>query len=240
MTNNKPTDELLRQRAELLRSQYTGSFETMHYVYDAGVIDELLAARAQIQEYRKVAGEPALYASEETLLYAKNGELHLRCLSEPMGDAVIPLYRHPQPAPAVEAVPVVPDEQGKPHPVMAVKGELCFIDHFERLIDERDDDIDIGQLGSYNCEALMLAALDAFRASMQQPESNRDELGGECWCHTCRPVTIADMRFVVCPECGNKRCPHANDHRYACTGSNEPGQEGSAYPAAPQQEGDGD
>ncbi|MBW6637227.1 hypothetical protein KXT41_25380 [Salmonella enterica subsp. enterica serovar Weltevreden] len=49
---------------------------------------------------------------------------------------------------------------------------------------------------------------------------------------------------VVCSECGkkgeidcgNKRCPHANDHRNACTGSNEPGQEGSAYQAAPQQE----
>ncbi|WP_233422833.1 hypothetical protein [Enterobacter asburiae] len=57
-----------------------------------------------------------------------------------------------------------------------------------------------------------------------------------CWCHTCRPVTVTDMRFIVCPDCGNKRCPHANDHRNACTGSNEPGQEGSAYPAAPQQE----
>ncbi|HEP0662175.1 TPA: DUF551 domain-containing protein [Klebsiella pneumoniae] len=42
------------------------------------------------------------------------------------------------------------------------------------------------------------------------------------------------MRFVVCPDCGNKRCPRANDHRNACTGSNEPGQEGSAYPAALQ------
>lgn len=58
----------------------------------------------------------------------------------------------------------------------------------------------------------------------------------DCWCHTCRPVTMSDMRFVVCPDCGNKRCPHANDHRHACTGSNEPGQEGSAYQAAPQQE----
>ncbi len=57
-----------------------------------------------------------------------------------------------------------------------------------------------------------------------------------CSCLTCRPVTFSDSRFVVCPECGNKRCPHANDHRNACTGSNEPGQEGSAYPAAPQQE----
>lgn len=58
----------------------------------------------------------------------------------------------------------------------------------------------------------------------------------KCWCHTCRPVSMTDMRFVVCPDCGNKRCPHANDHRNACTGSNEPGQEGSAYPAAPKQE----
>ncbi|WP_438794874.1 hypothetical protein [Salmonella sp. NW1068] len=57
-----------------------------------------------------------------------------------------------------------------------------------------------------------------------------------CWCRTCRPVVMGDMRFVVCPDCGNKRCPHANDHRNACTGSNEPGQIGSAYPAAPQQE----
>ncbi|WP_288877423.1 hypothetical protein [uncultured Citrobacter sp.] len=58
----------------------------------------------------------------------------------------------------------------------------------------------------------------------------------DCWCRTCRPVTMSDMRFVVCPDCGNKRCPRANDHRNVFTGSNEPGQIGSAYPAAPQQE----
>lgn len=57
----------------------------------------------------------------------------------------------------------------------------------------------------------------------------------DCWCRTCRPVVLNDMRFVVCPDCGNKRCPRANDHRNACTGSNEPGQEGSAYPAYPQE-----
>lgn len=67
--------------------------------------------------------------------------------------------------------------------------------------------------------------------------AERDALNTpDCWCRTCRPVTMTDMRFVVCPECGNKRCPHANDHQNACTGSNEPGQEGSGYPAAPQQE----
>lgn len=36
-------------------------------------------------------------------------------------------------------------------------------------------------------------------------------------------------RMFLCAACGNKRCPHATDHRLACTGSNEPGQEGSNY-----------
>ncbi len=45
-----------------------------------------------------VEQDPVLYAAEETLAYAKMGELHLKCLSQPMGDAVIPLYTAP-PAP---------------------------------------------------------------------------------------------------------------------------------------------
>lgn len=49
-----------------------------------------------------LTAEPVLYAAEETLAYAKMGELHLTCLSEPMGDAVIPLYAA-QPAPVVNA-----------------------------------------------------------------------------------------------------------------------------------------
>lgn len=36
-------------------------------------------------------------------------------------------------------------------------------------------------------------------------------------------------RMFVCPECGNKRCPKATDHRNHCTGSNESGQPGSIY-----------
>lgn len=59
----------------------------------------------------------------------------------------------------------------------------------------------------------------------------------DCQCRTCIPVTMNDIRFVVCPECGNKRCPHANDHNNACTGSNEPWQIGSAYPAEPKEVG---
>ena len=35
--------------------------------------------------------------------------------------------------------------------------------------------------------------------------------------------------MILCPKCGNKRCPHATDHENACTNSNEPGQPGSIY-----------
>lgn len=50
-----------------------------------------------------LTAEPVLYAAEETLAYDNMGEIHLTCLSEPMGDAVIPLYTAPP-------VPVVPEE----------------------------------------------------------------------------------------------------------------------------------
>ncbi|HIF4295936.1 TPA: Eaa protein [Salmonella enterica subsp. enterica serovar Infantis] len=63
-----------------------------------------------------LTAEPVLYAAEETLAYANMGEIHLTCLSEPMGDAVIPLYTAP-PAPVV---PVVPETL--PCPVHLVPG----------------------------------------------------------------------------------------------------------------------
>lgn len=60
-------------------------------------------------------------------------------------------------------------------------------------------------------------------------EAERTEASAQCWCSTCRPVNPmvdADNRMVVCPDCGNKRCPRASDHIYRCSGSNEPGQVG--------------
>ncbi|MDN2631858.1 DUF551 domain-containing protein [Klebsiella pneumoniae] len=85
-------------------------------------------------------------------------------------------------------------------------------------------------------EACRAATLEAAPQPQNAPQ-NIPEIIPDCWCRTCRPVVLNDMRFVVCPDCGNKRCPRANDHRNACTGSNEPGQKGSAYPAAPQSPG---
>ncbi len=63
-----------------------------------------------------------------------------------------------------------------------------------------------------------------------------------CECHRCGAerrladneglsgaFPLGGPKMILCGECGNKRCPMASDHRYACTQSNEPGQEGSVY-----------
>lgn len=38
-----------------------------------------------------------------------------------------------------------------------------------------------------------------------------------------RPHIFSSL-LIVCPKCGNKRCPKASWCGYKCTGSNEPGQ----------------
>jgi Zn finger protein HypA/HybF involved in hydrogenase expression len=57
-----------------------------------------------------------------------------------------------------------------------------------------------------------------------------------CWCHKCIEgkttrggFPLSGMRMILCPTCGNKRCPKASDHDLPCTGSNFPGQPGSIY-----------
>lgn len=56
----------------------------------------------------------------------------------------------------------------------------------------------------------------------------------DCWCDCCRIERGAPRdRMILCPDCGNKRCPKATDHRLACTNSNAPGQPGSRYHNAP-------
>jgi hypothetical protein len=64
----------------------------------------------------------------------------------------------------------------------------------------------------------------------------------ECGCGTCdealrKAQFDADgdwprylSRFMIlCPLCGNKRCPRATHHDNPCSGSNDPGQRGSQY-----------
>ena len=64
------------------------------------------------------------------------------------------------------------------------------------------------------------------------------EMAGECHCHRCQLERLrgssGEVTQLTMPSCscGNKRCPKATDHRFECTGSNEPGQPGSIYGVA--------
>lgn len=49
-----------------------------------------------------------------------------------------------------------------------------------------------------------------------------------CWACVRRAMKLPS-RMILCPTCGNKRCPKASDHELACTDSNEPGQPGSVF-----------
>lgn len=80
----------------------------------------------------------------------------------------------------------------------------------------------------------VLAARNASAVKSVVP----DAYSGQCVCHACikqfdlkseSGISLAASQMILCPTCGNKRCPHASDHRLACTGSNEPGQAGSVY-----------
>ena len=59
-----------------------------------------------------------------------------------------------------------------------------------------------------------------------------------CNCHACIKEfdrkteggwPLSSVQMILCPECGNKRCPKASDHRLQCTDSNDVGQAGSVY-----------
>lgn len=58
--------------------------------------------------------------------------------------------------------------------------------------------------------------------------------GQKCGCVRCvtdrkemlGSLPLTACRMIVCPICGNKRCPKASDHRFKCTNSNASGQVG--------------
>jgi hypothetical protein len=42
-------------------------------------------------------------------------------------------------------------------------------------------------------------------------------------------ILVTSTRMILCPVCGNKRCPKATDHELLCTNSNDTEQFGSIY-----------
>ncbi|MGY6030715.1 hypothetical protein [Phytobacter sp. AG2a] len=241
MTTQLPSKERLAHIANFHRAM---TLPPSHDEIEA-MATALLAAHDQ---------EPVAY-----IAYYDSGAIHGVCQWDDTvkmewlkrGFSVQPIYTHPAPS-----IPAAVPEEGKTeikwrdlalqfdgHRMQAI----CFLRTALNCLPEEDfsearEFLKAGPLPGEEVLRVRISAMLNHQSSNQvitaaavggeikQPASNG------CWCHTCRQVTMGDMRFVVCPDCGNKRCPKANNHRNACSGSNEPGQEGSAYPAAPKQD----
>jgi hypothetical protein len=80
-------------------------------------------------------------------------------------------------------------------------------------------------------------ALAALRSVAKEGGSDQPTVDPTCCIRCSERADITDplvmprqvMVMYACSTCGNKRCPHATDHRLRCTASNEPDQPGSAY-----------
>lgn len=85
--------------------------------------------------------------------------------------------------------------------------------------------------GHCQCNACRGGILHASDCSVHNEPAYRNGLcdcgTSKCWCETCRPHSV-EMRMILCPDCGNKRCPKARNHENPCTGSNAVGQKPDA------------
>lgn len=159
---------------------------------------ELDAAIFQIA-LASLTAEPALYAAEETLAYAKMGELHLTCLSEPMGDAVIPLYTSP---PAPVSVPEWTNEQCLEFLSIAFR-------HAEIKGDLELDDIRLGVKMVNGSRAAMLHGKAAGNSPVV-PDGYvvvPKRLTAENGAKSLLVGEFSETEFIKCPECfGDDEC----------------------------------
>jgi hypothetical protein len=66
-------------------------------------------------------------------------------------------------------------------------------------------------------------AIGAAISQLRRADYAKDYDPENCSCVACVPRVDRPI-FRTCPLCGNKRCPHCQNHQWKCTGSNEPNQ----------------
>ncbi len=148
-------------------------------------------------------------------------------LRDRIADVVVPLLREATTTPqAIPAIPTMADA------VAAGDGTLHgAIDHWqERALKAEAETQRLRDELALCCELKREYQERAAAVSQAAPATDAEAVPA-CQCEACSPNTFGNMRMILCSICGNKRCPHAADHRNACTNSNEPGQLGSSYPA---------
>ena len=83
-----------------------------------------------------------------------------------------------------------------------------------------------GWTGSEPSQSVLARAVDAWLDpgavwESERTHADRAALSAQpgaqknCNCATCRPHSV-EMRMILCEVCGDKRCPHAADHRNEC------------------------
>jgi hypothetical protein len=93
--------------------------------------------------------------------------------------------------------------------------QTTFANNYDAVFGKnKDKHIDNAILSVYNDERLV---------------SKFDKQSLKCWCYNCSTPEHRMSHMILCPTCGNKRCPRATDHTLTCTDSNESGQPGSRY-----------
>lgn len=186
MTTNHPANgpislERLHQISEILSKAAAQS--------DGGNLGYAMADAVKVIDGAIAAfgAAPVLYAAEETLAYARMGELHLKCLSQPMRDAVIPLYRHAPSAP------------------VSVPDELTREEYRRRFMME--DNFDDTYRGGWN--ACRYAMLQAGNSPVTQdgyvlvPKKLTAENGAK----RVLSGEFSETKFINCPECfGDDDC----------------------------------
>jgi hypothetical protein len=112
---------------------------------------------------------------------------------------------------------------------------------------------DSGDAGFWEAEEqpfyeLSEKAITALREALAKPDfwegyvpepvkpAQQEPVNKYC-CHLCfnKSGQVLLDRMILCPECGNKRCPKATHHDLPCTKSNDVGQKGSIYNQPAQQ-----
>lgn len=217
--------EVVNRRAAMLQAERVTTASKLPGVIDDNLVEGLRLLQCMLDDYReRNYGHAQEWVRHIDQRFSEHSEAH--------GDDAYCILHRLLAGEGDNNSPVIPDGY-----VMVPKEPT------KEMLDEFDSIIDYGAEDSQDAWRRLLAAAPQSPGSETATVPGKwipvSEQNPDCWCLTCRPVTLNDMRFVVCPDCGNKRCPRANDHRNACTGSNEPGQEGSAYPAAPQEVPDG-
>jgi DNA-directed RNA polymerase subunit RPC12/RpoP len=93
---------------------------------------------------------------------------------------------------------------------------------------------DVGVLTDREWQAVHKNKANELRQAIAELESQKPAT--RYCCHSCFKTSGGVMldRMIVCPTCGNKRCPKASDHTLQCTNSNDLNQVGSIYTHPPQ------